>query len=122
MKLSPWMKAALAASLTSLCAAAGAQLDVEEAEGVPDFEYHAVIQRLDPTTWTIFADGQQFELMPNAQVWIDDEAVSRDQLSGDMIGLKIGFSPQFDNKHPQIHRLRVFRAQGRLSGSGNGER
>lgn len=90
----------------------------DAAESAPDFEQHAVIQRLDPASGQVFAGGQHYDIDSQTRIWIDDRPASRAELRPDMIGLRMGFSAYEDENRYPITEMHIFASEGRGSAAG----
>ena len=104
----------LTAALISLSHGALAQ-ELREDEHVPAFEYHAVIQRLDPASGVVFAGGRNYHLQPDSRVWINNRPAKQAELSPDMIGLRIGLDAYEHESRNLITRMQVLENEGRAN-------
>ncbi|WP_418648731.1 hypothetical protein ACNQFN_10310 [Thauera butanivorans] len=89
MKYHSLLLGGLTAILVTMPHGIHAQQSDEEA-GVPPFEHYTVIQRLDPASGVLFADGRNYYLQPETRIWIGSKEATRAELSPDMIGMNIG--------------------------------
>lgn len=89
MKYSIFLLRNLAAALIAASCSAYAQ-QVDETSEAPAFEQYSVIQRLDPASGVLFADGRNYHLQAETRIWIDGKEASRTELHSDMIGREIG--------------------------------
>ena len=105
----------LTAALISLSHGAHAQEVRDEAQQAPAFEYHAVIERLDPASGVMFAGGRNYHLRPDTLVWINNRPAKQAELSPNMIGLRIGLDAYEHESRNLITRIQVLENEGRAS-------
>ena len=115
MKYPTILLGGITATLISLSHGAHAQEVRDEAQQVPAFEYHTVIERLDPASGVVFAGGRNYHLRPDTLVWINNRPAKQAELSPDMIGLRIGLDAYEHESRNLITRMQVLENEGRAN-------
>ncbi len=106
MKYRSFLLHSLAAALIVASYGARAQ-QADEVSEAPAFEHYTVIQRLDPATGVVFADGRNYYLQPYTRIWINNRVAKQAELSPDMIGLRIGLDAYEDESRYLITMIQI---------------
>lgn len=122
MKYRSLLLGGLAAALITLSPAIHAQAFDEDAEAPPPFEHYTVIQRLDPASGVLFADGRNYYLQPQTRIWIGDKEATRAELSPNMLGLRIGLDAYEDESRYLITMLHVLQDEDESARADGGTR
>lgn len=115
MKTRPYLFSLMIALLFSLSFGSVYAQQSDEEAIPPQFEHYTTIQRLDPASSTVFADGRRYYLQPNTRIWIDDEPATRAELKPDMIGLRVGIDTYEHHDRNLVTKIQVFEREGRFA-------
>lgn len=121
MKFRSLLLGGLAAALVTMSAGIHAQQAEEEA-GPPPFEHYTVIQRLDPASGVLFADGRNYYLQQETRIWVGNTRVSRADLSPNMNGIRIGLDAYEHESRYLITGLHIMMSENESVPTGRGEK
>jgi hypothetical protein len=120
MKYRSLLLCGLTATLLTLSHGIHAQQAEEDGEVAPPFEHYTVIQRLNPASGVLFADGRNYYLQPETRIWIGDKVATRAELSPDMLGLRIGLDAYEHESRYLITMLHILKSENENPTTGGG--